>query len=114
MHEDWKDLLQPVRKKVAAVAKAIAEFEPVSLIASPDTAQAAAKMCGSKVAVVSFPIDDCWARDTCPTFLVNDDGECAGIVWRFNGWGESYKPYAEDAQLARREGVFTSRVTVRP
>ena len=87
---------------MATVAQAIAEFEPVSMIASPDSAAEAKKACGGKVEVIAMPIDDCWTRDTCPTFLVNDKGDCAGIAWGFNGWGEKYKPYNEDALLARR------------
>src|SRR2546430_1491254 len=98
----WDDLLESAKKEVAAVAKAITEFEPVSMIAPPASAQEAAKACGGKIAVVAPPIDDCWTRDTGPTFLVNDRGECAGTAWGFNGWGKKYKPYAEDAQLARR------------
>ncbi len=101
-HKDWKDLLEPARKQVAAVAQAIAEFEPVRMISPAASSKAAAKACGGKVEVVALPIDDCWARDTCPTFLVNDKGECAGTAWRFNGWGEKYRPYADDVRLARR------------
>jgi agmatine deiminase len=97
----WGSELEPARKNVAAVAQAIAEFEPVFLIASPDSAAEAAQACGGKVEVIAIPIDDCWTRDTGPTFLVNDKGGCAGISWGFNGWGEKY-PYKEDALLARR------------
>lgn len=103
MREDiWGSWLEPARKDVAAVAQAVAEFEPVSLIASLDSTAAAAQACGGKVEVIAMPIDDCWTRDTGPTFLVNDKGGCAGISWGFNGWGEKYKPYTEDALLARR------------
>src|SRR5262249_50389389 len=68
---------------------------------SPASAAEAAQACGGQVEVIAMPIDDCWTRDTGPTFLVNDKGRCAGISWRFNGWGEQY-PYTEDALLARR------------
>lgn len=97
----WGGWLEAARKDLAAVAQAIAEFEPVSLIALPDSAPEAARVCSGKVEVVPISIDDCWTRDTGPTFLVNDKGGCAGISWGFNGWGEKY-PYSEDAQLARR------------
>jgi len=98
----WRELLEPVKKDVAAVAQAIAEFEPVSMIAPPASAKEAAQACGGKIAIVALPIDDCWTRDTGPTFLVNDKGECAGTAWGFNGWGGKYKPYADDARLAGR------------
>ena len=98
----WRELLEPARKDVAAVAQAIAEFEPVSMIASPASAKEAAQACGSNIEVIAIPIDDCWTRDTGPTFLVNDKGECAATAWGYNGWGEKYKPYTEDALLSRR------------
>jgi agmatine deiminase len=98
----WGSWLEPARKDVAAVSQAIAEFEPVSLIASPATAAAAGQACDGKVEVITLPLDDCWTRDTGPTFLVDDKGGCAGIPWGFNGWGKKYKPYTEDALLARR------------
>src|SRR5579884_2689384 len=99
----WGSWLKSAKEDVATVAKAITEFdELVSLIASPDSAAEAAQACGGKVEVIAMPIDDCWTRDTGPTFLVNNKGGCAGISWGFNGWGERYKPYTEDALLARR------------
>ncbi len=98
----WGSCLAHVKKDVAAVAQAIAAFEPVSLIASPDSVAETKQACGGKVEVIAMPIDDCWMRDTGPTFLVNDKGGCAGISWGFNGWGEKYKPYTADALLARR------------
>jgi agmatine deiminase len=100
--ELWDDLLEPAKREVAAVARAIAKFEPVCMIASPASADEAAQACGSKIEVVALPINDCWARDTGPTFLVNSDGGCVGTTWGFNGWGEKYRPYTEDSLLARR------------
>lgn len=97
----WRTWLEAAKKDVAAVAQAIAEFEPVSLIASPSSAAEAKQACGNKVEVLAMPVDDCWTRDTAPTFLVNEKGGCAGVSWGFNGWGEKY-PYKKDALLARR------------
>ena len=53
----WDDLLEPAKKEVAAVAQVIAEFEPVSMIASPASAKEATKACGGKIKVVALPID---------------------------------------------------------
>lgn len=30
--------------------------------------------------------DDCWARDTGPTVVINGNGECRGVDWGFNAW----------------------------
>jgi agmatine deiminase len=101
----WGSCLGQVKKDVAAVAQAIAAFESVSLIAPPASAPEAKQACGGSVEVIALPIDDCWTRDIGPTFLVNNNGGCAGIAWGFNGWGEKYKQpnkYKDDALLARR------------
>jgi agmatine deiminase len=98
----WGTQVEAARRDLVAVAKAIAEFESVSVIASPASAEEAAQACGREIEVVPLPIDDCWTRDTCPTFLVNDIGACAGTTWGFNGWGEKYRPYTADCLLARR------------
>ncbi|HTU18871.1 MAG TPA: agmatine deiminase family protein [Gemmataceae bacterium] len=101
----WGSCLAQVKKDVAAVAQAIAAFESVSLIAPPASVAEAKQACGGHVEVIALPIDDCWTRDTGPTFLVNDKDGCAGISWGFNGWGEKYQQpnnYKDDALLARR------------
>jgi len=46
-------------------------------------------------------IDDSWARDSGPNFLVGGDN-LAGSAWIFNAWGEKYQPYDQDAQMAKR------------
>jgi hypothetical protein len=45
-------LLEDVRKEVVTVARAIAEFEPVWMIASPDSAEEAAKACGDSITII--------------------------------------------------------------
>ena len=45
---------------------------------------------------MEHPIDDSWARDTGPCFLVNSDGARAGISFRFNAWGGKYAPFDGD------------------
>ncbi len=93
-------LLEAVRKEVATVARAIAEFEPVWMIASPDSAEEAARLCGKSITIIPLAIDDSWARDTCPTFLINEKGESAGIAWLFNGWGQQFRRYPKDLRPA--------------
>ena len=104
----WGRRLDTARRVTAEVARAIAEFEPVTMIARPEFTAGVSLYCGSGVAVLPLPQDDSWTRDTAPTFLVRDgsDGaaaaELAGVAWQFNGWGEAYEDHALDAQMARR------------
>src|SRR2546421_633130 len=54
----------------AAVADAVADHEPVTMVAAPGDAAAARFECGPRVEVVSIPIDDSWIRDTGPIGVV--------------------------------------------
>lgn len=100
--ELWGDRLDEAKLAYASVAQAIAEFEPVTVLARPDLTADASLLCGKGISVVPMPQDDSWARDTGPSFLVADDGRLGGIAWTFNGWGQVYADYVEDAAMAMR------------
>src|SRR5437016_14437965 len=48
----WHSLLEPARQQVAAVVQAVVEFEGVSIIASPASAEGAAKATGATDKVI--------------------------------------------------------------
>ena len=86
----------------AQVARAIAEYEPVSMIVQPGpTAARAAELCGGRVEIVELPIDDSWFRDSGPIY-VTDEHERIATDWTFNGWGTKYAPWDQDDLIARR------------
>ncbi|MCG8548243.1 MAG: agmatine deiminase family protein [Alphaproteobacteria bacterium] len=96
----WGGGLEAARDAYAAVARAIAAFEPVTVVARPDHVSDAASRCGGDVEIVAIAIDDSWMRDIGPTFVVDGDGGAAGVNWRFNAWGEKYDRYENDRRLA--------------
>jgi agmatine deiminase len=96
----WGDLLGSVRSDVTRVARAIADYEPVSMVARPDQAAGAAAACGSGVDIVQLVNDDLWMRDMGPIFLVNDSGGLAALDLNFNGWGNK-QVHHNDAKIAR-------------
>jgi agmatine deiminase len=98
----WGERLGAARAAFAEVARTVARFEPVTMIARPDDGAAARQALGDVVSVLELPLDDSWARDIGPTFLVHPARGLAGVAWRFNAWGGKYPDYAADAQLARR------------
>jgi agmatine deiminase len=100
--ELWEEHLEAAREDYLRVARAIARFEPVTMLADPENVDAARKRCGDTVKVVSMPIDDSWLRDSGPTFLVNAAGERAGAAFTFNAWGGKYRPYDLDAAVGAR------------
>lgn len=81
------DGLSAARDAYAAVARAIARFEPVRMVTRAEDAADARDRCGDAVQILAFPVDDAWARDTGPSFLVGPAGELAGVDWQFNNYG---------------------------
>jgi agmatine deiminase len=97
----WQERFVQAQADYAEVANAIGAFEPVLMAADPRFAGAARRLCGANVEVVELPLDDSWARDSGPIFVIGD-GERAGIQFGFNGWGEKFVPYDDDARFATR------------
>jgi agmatine deiminase len=96
----WGDDLGAARQAYGEVAKAIAEFEPVTMIARSDLAAEASLHCGTGVSVLALDQDDSWARDTGPTFVLDGQGAMAGIDWRYDGYGGRTPDIARDARIA--------------
>lgn len=97
----WGAQLAGVRADVASVARAVARYEPVAMVARPDQAHQAAKACGPGVHIVPMVNDDLWMRDMGPIFLVNRCGGLAGVDLNFNGWGNK-QVHRHDAAIARQ------------
>ncbi|GAB4391894.1 MAG: agmatine deiminase family protein [Kiloniellaceae bacterium] len=98
----WGEGLEAARDAYAAVARAIAGFEPVTMLANAEGLDDAAARCGPTVTCEPLPLDDSWMRDSGPTFVVDGKGGLAGVDWRFNAWGEKFHPYDQDALTAER------------
>jgi agmatine deiminase len=98
----WGASLPETQQAYAAVARAIAAFEPVTLVAAPEAAAAAARCCGPGVEVLPLEIDDAWLRDSGPIFLVGPNASRAAVAWRFNAWGGKFEDYAADARVPER------------
>src|SRR3546814_16154542 len=98
----WSEGLEAARTAYAAVAQAIAGFEPVTMLANPDALDEARRRCGADVTCQAMPLDDSWMRDTGPTFVVDGRGGVAGVDWRFKSWGERFRPYDKAPKVAER------------
>ncbi|MDF2721655.1 MAG: agmatine deiminase [Paenibacillus sp.] len=85
----------------AEIVKAIAEFEPVTVIANADDAeQVRGRFTETNIDVLTIPHNDAWFRDNGPTFLIGEDGRLAGVNWKFNAWGGKYAPWDLDDAVA--------------
>ncbi|ASR38978.1 hypothetical protein BAY61_05175 [Prauserella marina] len=99
-YDVWGELLPAVRDDIALLARTIARYEQVLLLARPEQAEAASVAVGRDVKVVPIPVDDLWIRDTGPTFALHDD-EVVGVDFGFNGWG-GRQSIVDDQHVARR------------
>jgi agmatine deiminase len=107
--DNWRDGAQPAQDAFARVARAIANFEPVIMCASPRQAAIVRQQFASiatphPISVTEIDNDDAWCRDTGPTFVVNDQGGVRGVDWTFNAWGGLngglYASWARDDAVA--------------
>lgn len=84
----------------AAVAHAIAEFEPVTLLVDPGEIGAAKRYVSQRIEIVEAPLNDAWMRDIGPTFVHAEDGSVAAVDWVFNGWGgQDWARWDRDAKI---------------
>ncbi|MGB8940519.1 MAG: agmatine deiminase family protein [Streptomyces sp.] len=95
----WEEDLPYVREDIARVARTVAEYEYVVMLARPDQQKAAQKACGRDVEVIPLAVDDLWARDTVPVF-VEQDGDVIGVDLNFSGWGNKQE-HTNDARVGR-------------
>lgn len=97
----WGHTLEQGRREFAAVANAIAAFEPVTMVVkSAEQAAQARGMLAGNVDVVVRPIDGSWLRDNGPLF-VTDGQTRRARHFRFNAWGERHANRDRDARLGR-------------
>ena len=95
------DGLAAMRSAWAAVARAVARFEPVRMAVDPADLDGAGAELGPGIDLVPVPLDDCWMRDMGPTFVVDDAGGVAAVSWVFNGWGaQEWATWERDAAVA--------------
>lgn len=130
--DNWRLGAKPAQRAFAAVACAIAQFEPVTMGVSAAqflNARRLLDLTGSQnlsglhpIRVVEMSYNDCWIRDCGPTFVVKSgrgkvEGNAPipnpqyqnvvrGVDWGFNAWGGLngglYFPWDQDALVARK------------
>lgn len=109
-NEVWGERLPQAYAAYAQVARAIASFEPVSMVCRPEDEAQARLACGRDIDLVTLPIDDSWARDSGPIFVTDGKGHVAGTHWRFNAWGNAYNNYENDEAIG---GLILERLGIR-
>ena len=106
--------LDRARAAWSKVARVIARYEPVTVIADPRDATPAREWLGQGIDVLEIPLDDAWLRDSGPTFVHSADGSLAAVDWIFNGWGaQHWAAWSKDQNVARSVAAGID-VPVRP
>jgi agmatine deiminase len=106
----WGAQLERAKITYAMTVRAIAAYEPVTLVTRPTTSADAMRVLEGlgrtgwlpELTLVEIPIDDSWVRDSGPIVVTGDGGRRAAIDFGFNGWGEKFTPYADDDALPER------------
>ena len=94
---DWHE----ARSTWAAVANAIIEFEPVTMLCEQGAIEIARDFLDSRVEIIAAELNDAWMRDIGPTFVKSADGQVAAVNWIFNGWGaQSWANWDKDSKIA--------------
>ncbi|WP_019961827.1 agmatine deiminase family protein [Woodsholea maritima] len=86
-------------------ARALAQFEPVTLFVAPDARERAQSLIedASNITLIEAPAFDMWARDSLALIGFDAAGQRVGINTRFNVWGEKVPDepgYDRDRALA--------------
>jgi agmatine deiminase len=100
--ETWPGAgLEAAAAATADIARAIARFEPVTMVCDPADVVEASLACGPGIQILPLPISDSWMRDTGPSFVTDGRGTVAGVHWGFNAWGGNYADCAKDRDIGR-------------
>ena len=99
---DTAESTHEARRTWAAVAHAIADFEPVTMVVDPAARAEAARYLGAEIEIVVAPLNDSWMRDIGPSFVHDDAGRLGAVDWTFNGWGgQDWAAWEKDASVGR-------------
>lgn len=108
--EIWgKRLNRKVQQNLGAIARAIAQFEPVSMLVRPEETELARQLAGPGIELVPVALNDLWIRDSGPVYVHNESGRAA-VDFNFNGWGGKQEHKSDAmvaAEVAKRAGVPT-------
>ncbi len=117
--ELWGSALDDAKREYAAVADAVAAFEPVTMVASTAAdREEACRATSERVEVIEIPLDDSWVRDNGPTFVIRGARRAtSGVHFGFNAWGAKFEGWDRDqaagAALAGRFAACRGRGPVR-
>ncbi|BCW04725.1 agmatine deiminase [Arthrobacter sp. NtRootA1] len=98
---DTEEEAHAARSTWAAVANAILEFEPVTMVVHPDDVDTAGRYLDPRVEVLTAELNDAWMRDIGPSFVLDANKQLGAVDWIFNGWGgQDWAAWDKDSLIA--------------
>ena len=116
--DTWRNGGKPAQAVLVEVAKEIIKHEPLTVFCSADQYENARTRLPEGVRVVEMTIDDAWAQDKGPFYVVNDKGDMRGVTWGWNAYGGLegglYFPWKADYQIACKMAELSQSRRYRP
>ncbi|HEV7183294.1 MAG TPA: agmatine deiminase family protein [Leifsonia sp.] len=105
---------EEARSTWAAVANAVAEFEPVSVVVDPSDRDLAPRYLSASIELHEALLDDAWIRDIGPTFVRSTStGELGAVDWIFNGWGaQEWASWDNDSRVGSQVAAWAGATLV--
>lgn len=104
--DTWRNGGKPAQAVLVEVAKEIVKHEPLTVFCSASQYENARARLPHEVRVVEMTIDDAWAQDKGPFYVINDEGEMRGVTWGWNAYGGLegglYFPWKRDQEFATK------------
>ncbi|WP_175649810.1 agmatine deiminase family protein [Pseudomonas sp. Marseille-P9899] len=96
----WEDFTADVQAALGRIARAIARYQPVTVLCREDERELAEELCGSdNTRFLVTELDDIWMRDIGANFLTTEEGGLTALDFNFNGWGNKQR-HSKDARIA--------------
>lgn len=105
-NDTWRNNGEKASKTFFEIINTISKYEKVYVLKDEHVKYDITPILNNKnVIILDINYNDCWARDTSPIF-VYDDNKLVGLDFRFNSWGGEvdglYKDYKLDDEVAKK------------
>ena len=108
--DTWRMGGKPAQAVLVEVAREIIKHEPLTVFCSASQYENARARLPEEVRVAEMTIDDAWAQDKGPCYVVNDKGEMRGVSWGWNAYGGLegglYFPWNRDQEFSEKLAQF--------
>jgi agmatine deiminase len=109
--DSWPGHFDPVRPQMARFVRAIADAEPVHVLAGGDAVMHSARLWVGDhpcVRLHNIRTNDAWCRDYGPIFLQSTGQAAPALIdWEYNAWGNKYPPFDCDNAVPKQIAKWT-------